>query len=493
MLYKFYYCLFHNIKIYNRQFIFSFMTKYIVIVGGVLSGVGKGVACASIGKIMKEYGFNITCIKIDPYINCDAGTLRPTEHGEVWVTDDGGETDLDLGNYERFLGISISRTNNITTGQIYRDIIEKEREGYFLGQTVQLIPHITDEIKRRVKKASEGFDVSVIEVGGTVGDYENIPFLFALKSLEKDIGKENIIYVLITYLPVPGHIMEMKTKPTQTAIKLLGENSIEPDFILCRGKSVLDEVRKKKIETYANIKSDYVISAPDIASAGFGNTIYAVPLNFENENLGKKILDKLKLEKKKEPDWEKWQELVYAIVNPLKKIKIAIVGKYIDIGDYQLADSYISINEALAHAGAHNRVGVEINFIDSKEVEKSLEVLKYKSLDGIIIPGGFGSVGVEGKIKTIQFARENNIPFLGLCFGLQLAVVEFARNVCGLEKLSKPRKMKIIEYLVLFRKKFLDKNFKDVTREDLKKSILKLETVETEKVIGLFLIFWGRF
>lgn len=409
------------------------MTKYIVVVGGVISGVGKGVASASIGRIMKEYGFNVTVIKIDPYINCDAGTLRPTEHGEVWVTDDGGETDLDLGNYERFLGEPIPKLNNITTGQVYKEVIDKEREGYYLGQTVQFIPHITNEIKSRVKKASEGFDISIIEIGGTVGDYENIPFLFALKSLEKDVGKENIIYVLVTYLPVPGHIEEMKTKPTQTSIKLLGEHNIEPDFILCRGRRPLDDVRKKKIETYANIKSDYVISAPDVIGPGTANTIYSIPLNFERENLGEKILDKLKLEKRKYANWEKWECLVNKIINPSRSIKIAIVGKYLDIGDYQLKDSYISINEALKHASAHNDVGINVEFIDSKEIEKNPEILMEKNISGLIIPGGFGSSGVEGKIKAIQFARMNNIPFLGLCFGMQLAVVEFARNVCGLE------------------------------------------------------------
>jgi CTP synthase len=424
-------------------------TKYIVVIGGVLSGVGKGVASASIGRIVKEYGYSVTAIKIDPYINCDAGTLRPTEHGEVWVTDDGGETDLDLGNYERFLDESIPKKNNITTGQIYKSVIDKEREGYYLGQTVQFIPHIPNEIKSRIKASSKGYDIAIIEVGGTVGDYENIPFLFALKSLEKDIGKENIIYVLITYLPIPGHIEEMKTKPTQTAIKLLAENNIEPDFILCRGKNPLDSVRKEKIETYANIKSDYVISAPDVIGEGTPNTIYSVPLNFEKENLGEKILKKLHLDKRKEADWVKWRSLVNRITNPSKRIKIAIVGKYLDIGDYQLKDSYISINEALKHASAHNDVRVDIEFIDSKEIERDPRILVEKNIKGIIIPGGFGSTGVEGKIKAIRFARENNIPFLGLCLGLQLAVVEFARNVCKLNNANSTEINPNTEYPVI--------------------------------------------
>lgn len=407
------------------------MTKYIVVVGGVISGVGKGVATASIGRIMKENGFNVTAIKIDPYINCDAGTLRPTEHGEVWVTDDGGEIDQDLGTYERFLGQPILKKNNITTGQIYKTLIEKERRGEFLGQTVQFIPHIPDEIKNRIKEASRDYDIALVEIGGTVGDYENIPFLFALKSLERDIGKENMIYILVTYLPIPSHIEEMKTKPTQLSIKLLNENGIQPDFILCRGKKALDEVRKKKIEIYANINSEDIISMPDVIGEGTVNTVYIIPLDLEKEKLGEKILKKLNLEKRKQPDWEEWSGAVEKIIKPTGKIKIALVGKYIDIGDYRLEDSYISINEALKHAAAKNDVRAEISWVDAKEVEKgNVDLSKF---NGFIVPGGFGASGVEGKIKAIQFARENNIPFLGLCFGLQLAVVEFARNVCKLD------------------------------------------------------------
>lgn len=407
------------------------MVKYIAVVGGVISGVGKGFATASIGRIMKEYGFSVSAIKIDPYINCDAGTLRPTEHGEVWVTEDGGETDQDLGTYERFLDENIPRTNNITTGQIYKRVIERERKGDFLGQTVQFIPHITEEIKDRIKKSSEGKDIVTIEIGGTVGDYENIPFLFALKSLEREIGKENIIYILVSYLPVPGHTGEMKTKPTQTAVKLLNQEGIQPDFILCRGRDALDEPRKKKIEIYANIKSDFIISDPDILGEN-PNTLYIIPLNYEKEKLGEKILEKLKLEKKKEADWIRWRELVNNALNPEREIKIALVGKYLEIGSYQLQDSYISINEALKQAGIHNKTRINLSFIDAKEIEKNGTKM-LEDYSGIIVPGGFGSSGVEGKILAIKYARENNIPFLGLCYGLQLAVVEFARNVCGLE------------------------------------------------------------
>jgi len=410
------------------------MTKYIVVVGGVISGVGKGVATASIGRILQEYGFSVSAIKIDPYINCDAGTLRPTEHGEVWVTDDGGEIDQDLGTYERFLGQSIPKSNNITTGQVDKSLIEKERRGDFLGETVQFIPHIPNEIKRRIKEASRDFDIVLIEIGGTVGDYENIPFLFSMKSLEREIGKENIIYILVTYLPIPSHIEEMKTKPTQTSVKLLGESGIQPDFILCRGKKALDDVRKKKIELYANISSEDVISMPDVTGEATPNTIYIIPLNLEKEGLGGKILRKLNLEKKKEPDWAEWTDAVSRILNPSKVINIALVGKYVSIGEYRLADSYTSIIEALKHAGAKNDVKVNMGLVNSNDIEENKAGLeKLKEFQGIIVPGGFGSTGTEGKIKAIRFARESNIPFLGLCFGMQLAVVEFARNICRLD------------------------------------------------------------
>ena len=409
-------------------------TKYIVVCGGVISGVGKGVATASMGRILKEYGFSVTAVKIDPYINCDAGTMRPTEHGEVWVTDDGGEIDQDLGNYERFLEQSISKNNNITTGQIYRSLIEKERRGEFLGETVQFIPHIPNEIKDRIKKSALGFDICLIEIGGTVGDYENIPFLFAMKSLENEIGKENIIYVLVTYLPIPSHIDEMKTKPTQLAIKLLREEGIQPDFLFCRGKAALDEPRKNKIEQYSNIKSDHIISMPDVSGEGKANTLYIIPLDLEKEKFGDKLLSSLKLNAKKQPDWTKWKKAVDNILYPTSEIEIGIVGKYINSGDYQLVDSYISINEALKHASSKNNVKIKINWINARNLEGNEEEIKntLSNLKGIIIPGGFGSSGVEGKINAIKYCRENNIPFLGLCYGLQLAVVEFARNVCNL-------------------------------------------------------------
>lgn len=401
------------------------MSRIIVITGGVISGVGKGVATASIGRILKEYGYSVTAIKIDPYINYDAGTLRPTEHGEVWVTDDGGEIDQDLGNYERFLGIDIPKKNNITTGQIYKEIIDKERGGKFLGQTVQFIPHVPDEIKRRIKSAGDSYDFILVEIGGTIGDYENLPYLFAAKSLEIELGRQNVAHVLVSYLPVPSHVGEMKTKPTQQAIRMLNESGIFPDFVLCRSDKPLDDVRKKKIETYANIPSENIISAPDVKS------VYQIPLNFEKESLGVKILGRFGLKPRRNPDWARWEGLVKNIESPKKSVNIAIVGKYVDIGGYSLVDSYTSINHALNHAGAELGAGVRISWLDSKMFEKG-KTDELRNYDGIIIPGGFGSSGVEGKINAIGFARENNIPFLGLCYGMQLAVVEFARNVCGM-------------------------------------------------------------
>ncbi|MBI4170392.1 MAG: CTP synthase [Candidatus Aenigmarchaeota archaeon] len=402
--------------------------KFIVVVGGVISGVGKGIATASIGKIMQEHGFSTTAVKIDPYINYDAGTLRPTEHGEVWVTDDGGEIDQDLGNYERFLGYEIPKRNNITTGQVYKELIDRERRGEFLGQTVEVIPHVPNEIKRRIKEAGQGFDIVLVEVGGTVGDYQNMPYLFATKSLEMELGKENVIHILVTYLPVPYNIGEMKTKPTQQAIKMLNEAGIFPDFVLCRAGVKLDDVRKKKIEANSNVNADHIISAPDV------DTIYQVPLNFEAENLGGKLIAALKLQPRKQPDWSKWENLVKQIRSPRQMLNIAIVGKYVDIGEFSLIDSYISVNEAVRHAAANAGVGAKITWVDSKTFEKNTENLNVlKNYEGIIVPGGFGASGVEGKIAAIKFVRENNIPYLGLCYGMQLAVVEFARNVCGLQ------------------------------------------------------------
>jgi CTP synthase len=403
-------------------------TRFIVVAGGVISGVGKGVTTASLGKILKEHGYKTTLIKIDPYINFDAGTLRPTEHGEVWVTDDGGEIDQDLGTYERFLDEDIPKRNNITTGQIYKAVIDRERRGEYLGQTVQFMPHILDEVKRRILEAAEGFEIAIIELGGTVGDYENVPFLFSLKGLEREMGADSLAYILVTYLPIPDHMQEMKTKPTQQAVRLLGQEGILPDFIICRAKQPLDNIRKKKIELCSHVHADQIISAPDI------ETIYEMPIYLEQEQLGQKILRHFHLASRAEPNWQKWQQLVNAIKHPSQKVKVAIVGKYLDIGDFSLTDSYVSIYSALVHAGAQRDVGIEISWINAQLFEKQPEKLADLShFDGVIIPGGFGNAGVEGKIATIEYIRTHKIPYLGLCYGMQLAAVEFARNKCGLK------------------------------------------------------------
>ena len=403
--------------------------KYIVVSGGVISGVGKGLATASIGKILQQYGYTVTAIKIDPYLNYDAGTLRPTEHGEVWVTDDGGEIDLDLGNYERFLGLDLPRSHNLTTGQIYHTVIERERRGEYLGQTVQPVPHITDEIKNRVAEAAEGSDIALVEIGGTIGDDENRPFLFAMKSLERDVGEENMLYALVTYLPVPAHIQEMKTKPTQQAIRLLSEHGIFPDFILCRAVDPIDEPRKKKIMVSANIPIDRIISAPD------SETQYQVPLDYEKEGLGHKILDHLHLEPKKEPDWSEWSKLAGRIRSSQHRVKVAMVGKYVEIGEYELTDSYISVNQSLEHAGATLDTEVEITWIDSRKLEGA-EAVSLDEYDGVIVPGAFGEGGADGVLEAIRYSREGQVPYLGLCYGMQMAVVEYARNVAGLTDAS---------------------------------------------------------
>ncbi|MGV8171675.1 MAG: glutamine hydrolyzing CTP synthase [Candidatus Woesearchaeota archaeon] len=415
------------------------MTKFIVVCGGVISGVGKGVATASIGRLMKEYGFSVTAIKIDPYINCDAGTIRPTEHGEVWVTDDGGEIDQDLGNYERFLEQAVPKKNNITTGQVYKKLIEQERRGDFLGETVEVIPHVPEEIKRRILDAGKDYDIALIEIGGTVGEYQNNLFMFALRSLENDIGKDNICYLLVSYLPVPSHIEEMKTKPTQLSVSLLRTSGIEPDFIICRGRHSLDSVRKKKLERNINIRAEHIISMPDVIGPGTANSLYVIPLDLDREGLGQKILDILHLKKRKEMDLTEWTNAVRRMTNPSGIVNIGMVGKYLDIGDYKLVDSYISVNESLKHACAKHDVRLNLVWIDSKKLEKNddgtdVDVAdELKDFDGIIVPGGFGSSGVEGKINAIRYCRENDVPFLGLCYGLQLAVVEYARDVCKLK------------------------------------------------------------
>lgn len=403
--------------------------KFVVVAGGVISGVGKGVVSASIGKILKEHGYKTTLIKIDPYINYDAGTLRPTEHGEVWVTGDGGEIDQDLGTYERFIDEDIPKSHNITTGQIYKSVIDRERRGEYLGQTVQFMPHIIDEIVSRIMMAAQGYDFVVVEVGGTVGDYENAPFLFALKALEQQRGPASVGYVLVTYLPIPSHINEMKTRPTRQSMHMLGEHCIIPDFIMCRASVPLDDVRKQKIREFAYLPLERIISVPDVSC------VYETPLELERQRLGDNLLTHFGLQSRKRPEWQLWRERVGHIQSPSNTVRVAIIGKYLDTGDFSLTDSYVSICHALIHAGANAQVSVEIAWLDAKKFEHDEYAVRELALyDGILVPGGFGSEGVAGKIRAIEYARVHRIPYLGLCYGMQLAAVEFARNVCGLDR-----------------------------------------------------------
>jgi len=402
------------------------MVNYIIVTGGVISGLGKGITTASIGKILQLHGYNVTAMKIDPYMNFDAGTLRPTEHGEVWVTEDGGEIDQDLGHYERFLDVNIPKYHNITTGQVYSAVIEKERKGKYLGKTVQPIPHVTDEIKTRIRRpASEkNWDFVLVEIGGTVGDYENQLFLEAVRQMKQE--DEKVVFIHVTYVPKLDALGEAKTKPTQHSVKLLREIGIMPDFIVTRSEDPLDNVRREKIALFCNVHTEEVISNEDV------DNIYSVSLLFEKQDLCKKILKKLNL-RKDHNDLDGWEKFIKKISRLQNTVKIGIVGKYFDIGTSQLSDSYISVIEAVKHASWNNNLNPEVHWIDSKEFEKDPGNLStLDDLDGIIVPGGFGSSGVEGKISTIRYCRENKIPYLGLCLGMQLAVVEFARNKCGL-------------------------------------------------------------
>ncbi len=405
------------------------MTRYIVVTGGVMSGLGKGITAACVGKMLQARGHTVTAVKADGYFNFDAGTLRPTEHGEVWVTRDGGEIDEDLGHYERFLGLDLPKNHNITSGQIYGQVIQNERQGKYLGKTVQFIPHITDEVKRRIREIalSEKVDVLVFEIGGVVGDYENLHFTEAIRQMRMEEGTRSLIHVHVSYVPIPDHLGEPKTKPTQHSVMKLREMGVPPDFIVCRSREMIDEVRKNKISLFCDVYPQDIISNPDV------ECIYELPLIFEEQGFGDRIQEKFGMRLTK-PKLDDWAVVVRKMKNPTRKIRIAIVGKYVDVGAYRLPDSYVSINEALKHAGARYEAAVGISWHDSKDFERdpaSLACLEQE--DGIIVPGGFGLTGVEGKIAAIRYARERGIPFLGLCFGFQCAVVEFSRNVAGLE------------------------------------------------------------
>ena len=399
-------------------------TKFIFVTGGVLSSLGKGLAAASLGALLQTRGLSVTIQKLDPYINVDPGTMNPFQHGEVFVTDDGAETDLDLGHYERYLNVPMSRKNNTTSGAIYNHVIAKERRGDYLGGTVQVIPHITDEIKRTVLSLAEGDnapDVAIIEIGGTVGDIEGLPFLEAIRQLKSELGRDNCLYIHLTPVPYLKAAGEHKTKPTQHSVKELLSIGIQPDIILCRCEHSIPEEMRRKIALFCNVDQDAVFSSVDV-----GN-IYEVPLRFYEEGFDQKVAIMLRLPARN-AHLEDWKKLVYDCANPQGSVTIAIVGKYVD-----LKEAYKSLHEALIHGGVANRVSVNLRYVNSENVDDSNVAATFAGCDGILVPGGFGYRGVEGKIAAIRYARENRIPFFGICLGMQCAVIEFARHVAGLE------------------------------------------------------------
>ncbi|HEA7842934.1 TPA: CTP synthase [Campylobacter coli] len=396
-------------------------TKYIFVTGGVLSSLGKGIAAASIATLLKNSGLKVSILKADPYINVDPGTMSPFEHGEVFVTDDGAETDLDLGHYERFLDESLSQDNNFTTGRVYQSVIEKERRGEYLGKTIQVIPHIVGEIKDRIKKAGEGKDILIVEIGGTVGDIEGLPFLEAIRALRLEVGKNNAMNIHLTLVPFIKAAGELKTKPTQHSVGELRRIGISPDMIICRSEKALDRDLKDKIAISCGVEKNCVIESVDAAS------IYQIPLNFLKQDILNPIASILDLKNLK-PNMENWDILVKRVIAPSNEVKIAFVGKYVD-----LKESYKSLTEAIIHAGAALDTKVELQWVDSEKLENLESAEAFKNVSGILVAGGFGYRGVEGKIKAINYARENKIPFLGICLGMQLALVEFARHVLKIE------------------------------------------------------------
>ena len=395
------------------------MTKYVFVTGGVVSSLGKGIASASLAALLESRGLQVTLIKLDPYINVDPGTMSPFQHGEVFVTDDGAETDLDLGHYERFIETRMKKTNNFTTGKIYQSVLEKERRGDYLGKTVQVIPHVTNEIQAFIQRGADGVDVAIVEIGGTVGDIESLPFLEAVRQLSLRLGPNNAAFVHLTYVPWIGAAGELKTKPTQHTVQKLREIGIQPDALLCRADRYIPDDEREKISLFTNVQSWGVISMPDV------DTIYKVPRVLHEQGLDGLICDKLRLNTPP-ASLKRWDELVHETENPKGEVTIAMVGKYVE-----LSDSYKSVNEALRHAGMRNHVRVKIEHIDSETITPET-VAKLAAFDGVLVPGGFGKRGVEGKIATAQYARENRVPYLGICLGMQVATIEYARHVAGL-------------------------------------------------------------
>ena len=396
-------------------------TKYIFVTGGVVSSLGKGIAAASLGRLLVERGLTVTMQKFDPYINVDPGTMSPFQHGEVFVTDDGAETDLDLGHYERFVDRSLSQANNITTGRIYQSVISKERRGEYLGATVQVVPHITDEIKAAIRRSAPGHDVVITEIGGTVGDIESLPFLEAIRQFRQEVGRDNALFMHLTLVPYIAAAGEVKTKPTQHSVRELMEIGIQPDILICRAERPLAPEIKRKIALFCNVDYSCVVESPDVA------TIYEIPVRFKEQGLDAAVCERLRLETKA-PDISKWEAMVQTVLHPKREVKIAVVGKYTD-----LHDAYKSVSEALIHGGIANDAGVRVTWIGSDsftDQAKAAELLD--GFNGLLVPGGFGVRGIEGMINAIRHAREHELPFFGICLGLQVAIIEFARTVCGM-------------------------------------------------------------
>lgn len=433
--------------------------KYIFVMGGVMSGVGKGITTSSIGAILKARGYKVTALKIDPYVNVDAGTMNPTEHGEVFVLDDGDETDQDMGNYERFMGITLSRENYMTTGRIYESVIHRERNLEYGGKCVQVVPHIPLEVIDRIVHASnkDKSEITVIEIGGTVGEYENILFMETIRMM-KIKNPDDVLSVMVSYVPCPNKIGEMKTKPTQHAVRIVNGAGVQPDIIVARSEMPMDAKRKEKISMFCSVPEECVISAPDVES------VYDVLLNFERDNLSKIILKKLRLKPRKS-DLREWEDLVKRVKSNKEGVKIGIVGKYFGTGDFVLSDAYVSVIEAIKHAGFETGVKPQLDWINSETFEKDPEKIEMLSgYDGILVPGGFGGRGIEGKIKAIQFCRENKIPFFGICYGMQLMVIEYARNVLGLSEahtteVNRDTKYPVIDIMPEQKKNMEDGNY----------------------------------
>ena len=401
----------------------SQQTRYIFITGGVVSSLGKGIAAASIGRLLVERGMRVTIMKFDPYLNVDPGTMSPFQHGEVYVTDDGAETDLDLGHYERFIDRSLSQANNVTTGRIYLNVITKERRGEYLGSTVQVIPHVTDEIKAAMKRLAPESDVVIVEIGGTVGDIESLPFLEAIRQFRHEIGRENAIFIHLTLVPFIAAAGEVKTKPTQHSVRELMEIGIQPDILICRSERVLSDEVKRKIALFCNVTFGAVIESRDVP------TIYQIPLEFHEQGLDERIMYRLGLLGRRAPDLTAWRQMVQRVINPASRVKVAVIGKYTE-----LVDSYKSVQEALIHGGIANDVGVDISWLASDlftDRARTRELLA--DYHAVLVPGGFGVRGVEGMLEAIRYARESGLPFFGICLGMQTAIIEFARNVMGLD------------------------------------------------------------